>query len=245
MERLATTNKAIILGRGVDEIKENGVVVDYRLSPDTTARAHAMIGYYRRHEQTFKAKDSMIVASGGYARLAGGQTPPPEDKREGKLTADMLMSYGVPHNIIETELLSGSTTENFQHTIDAGFFNGEVFSAFNPLIVVASLPHGRERGVPIARAGFGIDDHAGVGVLAAERDPLKMTMMERIGGLATNKAIADVQPQPFNADDMAAVGERFEELIGSRIHVAKLVAGFYATDGSLPILSKPSVLLAV
>lgn len=246
MEKLGISNKAIILGRGVTEIKENDVVVDYRLNPASENRVSAMAAYYQRHESAFRSKDSIIVASGGYARLAGGQTPPPNNHREGRKMADLLISYGVPHGLIETEINSGSTTENFQYIIEEGFFQKTVFDATNPLILVASKPHGQERGAPLARVGFGIEDWAGVGVLIAEAEPLVTRIKERIGGLATNISIQEIQPQPYSVDDMAAVGERFEELIATKADLAKLALGLGTDSRHFPLLmSTTDVMQAV
>jgi hypothetical protein len=209
MKKLEVSNNAILLGRGVDKLNEENFV----LSSASEARAGAMVLYYNLHRDAFRSKDAMIVASGGYARLSAQQAAPPHTQREGRKMADMLVENGVPSSIIEIEVESGSTTENYEKVIEAGFFEGKKFTAQNPLLVGASIPQGRYRGVPLARAGFGIEDHTGVGVLAGEKETPIVAFRELMGGMATAHAIHDVEPHPFNATDMAVVGVVFEGLV--------------------------------
>jgi len=222
MKKLEVSHNAMILGRGVVELKDAGKVVGYRLSGASEARVSAMWSYYRLHREAFQASDSMIVASGGYGHFAENQVPPPEQHREGRKIADILIHYGIPHHLIEVESDSTTTAKNFQRTIEAGFFEGKVFNNENPLLVVASRRHGEQRGVPLARAAFGINEHGGVGLLVAEAGSYLEYAKEYMGGLAVQKALKEVRPAPFNADDMGAVGNRYHDLISSPLSLAYL-----------------------
>jgi len=79
-------------------------------------------------------------------------------------------------------------------------------------MVVASGPHGKQRGIPIARAAYGIENHLAIALLCGEQESPLAVARERIGGLATRIALAEIGVPPFDADTLSKAGDRFEEL---------------------------------
>jgi hypothetical protein len=123
------------------------------------------------------------------------------------------MQHGIPAKLIQQEANSASTIGNFEEVIRRGFFAGKKFTNENPLLLVASTQQAEYRAKPLARAAFGIDEHHGIQVLAAERVSLRHHAKEVVGRVLTLRAIEEVQPRPFDAEDMHAVDVRFRQLV--------------------------------
>jgi len=209
---VAKSNQLLILGRGVDE-HERGNVTHYELSAASSCRAAAVARYYRNNSALFKAQGARIVVSGGYAGIAGDQSPPPMDCREATLIGNQMMSWGIPSKVIELERDSISTTDNFAKVLEYGFFGGQDFTDENPLLTVGSRQHAIRRGIPLARAAFGITEQYGALCLPAERENFRTRAQEVLLGAMTMRAIEQVNPEPWNAEDMERVGARLEAVV--------------------------------
>lgn len=204
------SNQVLVLGRGVDRI---GASVNYRLSPASHARAAAAAQYYATHKLGFAANDARIVVSGGYAGVAANQEAPPAQSREANLMRRAMMTLGVPGELIEPEDESVSTTDNFAKVIQGEHFAGQEFTNENPLLVVGSQQHIVHRGLPLARAAFGITAPYGALWLPAETENLKTRAQEVVLGAMTRRAIEQVDPAPWSAEDMSSVGARLEAVV--------------------------------
>lgn len=201
-------SRAIVLGRGIQEV-EPGL---WKPTPASRARAEVMVRHYHDNVGLFRRMGAKIVCSGSHAGAALKQEKPPGDISEGKGIADILVRDGVPHELIEVEGKSISTFSNYEETVRAKAFPSEYpFTLEDPLLVVASFPHGTYRGVPIARAAFGIKERKAVRLLHAEKEPLRTHAIEAVGGLATKLAIMEIGVQPYSEEDLERAGKRFAE----------------------------------
>ncbi len=229
-------NRLLILGRGVDKKPEFMRPSDgrqpydeqqYELSPASEMRAATAAIYYRVNKKLFETQGARIVVSGGYAGLAGNQKAPPRQSREATLIIDhMMKEYDVPSHILELENESTSTTDNYAKVLKFGYFAGEEFNNENPLLTVGSRQHVVRRGLPLGRAAFGITEERGALCLLAENESLLTRAKEVVGGVATGRAITDVDPQPWSASDMDLVGLRFKNIIENRAEVVKSIPDY-------------------
>ena len=94
-----------------------------------------------------------------------------------------------------------------------GIFSPDVpFISEDPLLVVASLPHGTYRGVPIARAAFGImPREKNIGLLPAEKESKITSVREAVGGVATMLAMSEVEMRPYSSVHLKQAGKRFAD----------------------------------
>lgn len=203
------SNKLIVLGRGIERHKEDDREF-WTLSSASLARAEATARYYHKKASVFKRMGRLIVCSGSHGGLALNQEPPPFGISEARKMADYLRAQEVPGDLIEVEDNSISTFSNFEECLKAGLFTDTEFTPDDPLLLVASRPHGVYRGVPIARAAYGIGRH-GVRVLPAEREGRKTTIREAVGGVAARVAIREAQVRPRDPETLGAAARRFKE----------------------------------
>jgi|GEM_PF-3294576 len=204
------SNQVLLLGRGVDRIDDSN---GYSLSRASHARAMAAARYHADHRLWFGAHDSRIVVSGGYAGVAADQEAPPVEFREARLMRKVMMEAGVPGPLIEVEDQSVSTTDNFAKVLENGFFAGQEFTNVNPLLIVGSGQHVVRRGIPLARAAFDITEQRGVLCLPAEGENIRTRAQEVLLGAMTKRAIEQINPEPWNAEDMGHVGARLEAVV--------------------------------
>src|SRR5687768_14073590 len=125
----------LVLGRGYIEQPNSDDRSRYQLSEASLARVDALSRFYFEHT---RAKEGLIVCSGGYAGQAHGQKPTP-GVSEGKLMADELIRRDI-HNI-EIEGDSDSTFGNYRLTIQGGYFDEVDISPEDPMGIVASRLH--------------------------------------------------------------------------------------------------------
>lgn len=202
-------NKLIVLGRGIERYEEDGQEL-WHLSSASLARAEAVAGYYHENRHLFRRMGRLIVCSGGYARLALKQDKPPDGISEASKMAEYLRNQEIPSDLIEVEGDSISTFSNFEECLKQGFFDNTEFSEEDPLLLIASKQHGHYRGVPIARAAYGISAGQAVRVLSAERERSKTIIRETVGGVATRMAIREANVEPRNPHSLAKAASIFE-----------------------------------
>lgn len=205
-------NKLIVLGRGIECHTEDGQEF-WSLSPASQARANKAAEYYHKNPEIFRRMGRLIVCSGSHAGAALKQDPPPNGISEAGKMAAYLRDQEVPSDLIVIEGKSISTFSNFEECLRAGFFADTEFASDDPLLLVASKEHGAYRGVPIARAAYGIAEHRAVQVLPAERERRKTALREAIGGVATRVAIRETQVIPRDPITLATAARRFEEFV--------------------------------
>lgn len=125
----------LVLGRGYDTFTDSENNHHYRLSRASMARVNALTRFYFEHR---RAREGLIVCSGGYAGQAFGQKPIPGIS-EGKLMADELVRRGILGARIEGD--SDSTFANYRLTKEAGYFERASIAPDDPLGIVASWLH--------------------------------------------------------------------------------------------------------
>jgi hypothetical protein len=211
MAELHVATRSIVLGRGIERIEDHEEE-RWQLSTASQSRAEVMAAYYHQYKETFRRIGSQIICSGGYAGLALGQERPPKGISEASRMADYLVEHEVPSRLVEYEGESISTFSNFEECLRRGFFTDEndVFTPEDPLLLVASNPHGKKRGAPIARAAYGIEQSSAIHILPAERESYLTHVRETMGGIATVLAISEAQVQALDLDSLHEAALGFE-----------------------------------
>jgi len=201
-------SRAIVLGGGIQEVEPGR----WEVSASSRMRAEAMLKHYYDNQMLFRRMGAKIVCSGSHGGLALGQEAPPSGNSEAKGIADILVKGGVPHELIVEEGKSISTFSNYEEILKLGLFTKEeLFTPEDPLLVVTSKLHGEFRGIPIARAAFGIEGKDGVHLKGAEKEPIATYLREAVGGVATKLALAEAGVTPYSSDDLEIAGKRFAE----------------------------------
>lgn len=129
--------EVMIFGGGVavhDDVATLGV--------PTQQRVDRFLELYHDNPNHFRAREALVLCTGGYGLLAAGALPPERDEwREARVMADCLVQNGVPPGIIECEDQSGSTLTNWTQSVIGGLITPERFSPDNPLGLVSHPNH--------------------------------------------------------------------------------------------------------
>jgi hypothetical protein len=166
----AVATSIIVFGRGL--VAEG---TGFRLTSQSAERVDALIAYVRENAAVFAASRGRIVFSGGWAAAAEGLGRPPHRYREGRLMLDQAMAADLggvslaSYADVYPEIESDSTLENALRVKEDGYFDGTVFTARNPLGLVAHQEH-MARINYLIRRSFGLPGDAIVHIAAPGAD---------------------------------------------------------------------------
>lgn len=149
-----------MFGRG---LIRNGA--DYKLTEASAARVDALLAYVDENRSVFVRRRGIVVFSGGWAGAGQNLEKPPERFREGSLMQSRASAASINESklaeYVETfaEIESDSTLENVLEIQAADYFHGTIFTASNPLGLVAHKEH-LKRIDYLVRSAFKLPRHA-------------------------------------------------------------------------------------
>jgi|GEM_PF-1940065 len=132
----------IVFGRGL-EIDGSRI----KLSTASKGRVDALLAYVTSHTDTFETMPGIVVFSGGYAGASEDIQAPEHKFRESNLMLEHVKNAKIEgrplsHYVtLYAEAESISTLENVLNIHENGYFKDVVFSARNPLGLVAHATH--------------------------------------------------------------------------------------------------------
>jgi DUF218 domain len=162
----------IVFGRGL-AADEAGAI---RLSRPSIVRVNALVSYVEENRAIFSSRRGRIVFSGGWAWAAEGMKSPPASSREAALMLKAARALGIAGKDLSlyadsySEIESDSTLENVLLTKERGYFGDTIFTAGNPLGIVAHDDH-LKRIEYLVRKVFAIPGEAILHISAAGNDP--------------------------------------------------------------------------
>ncbi|TAL15306.1 hypothetical protein EPN95_00230 [Patescibacteria group bacterium] len=137
-----TATQLIVFGRGL-EIRGSSI----KLSSASIGRVDALLAYITLHIDIFKVTPGLVVLSGGYAGASEGIEALPYKFREASLMLERIKCVTIEGRPISdyvsiyAEVESVSTLESVLNIYEKRYFKDTVFSARNPLGLVAHTTH--------------------------------------------------------------------------------------------------------
>jgi hypothetical protein len=205
----------IVFGRGLED--DGG---GFRLSGQSAERVAALISYVRGNLEAFASRRGRIVFSGGWAAAAHGAGPPPRRYREGQLMLDLALAADIGggnlsgYADVYPETESDSTLENALRVKEAGYFDGVIFTAGNPLGLVAHAEHLPRIGY-LVRKVFGLPGDAIASITAPGAD-------SRSGGLPESVLLLITRLAFSGARDHASLRRRHGVLVAGNHRLRSL-----------------------
>jgi len=202
----AVATNIIVFGRG---LSRDGA--GYQLTHASAARVEALLAYVDQNRDSFGGRRGNVVFSGGWAGAGQDLERPLERFREGALMLDLAKAADTAgrrlarYAELYSETESDSTLENVLRIKEAKYFQNIVFSAGDPLGLVAHKKH-LKRIDYLTRKVFKLPRHAVVHIVASGVDKTSSRIPESFILLVTRLTF-------MGADDVNVLRRRQRILI--------------------------------